>query len=412
MTRAAAACITLLWILESSGAAATTSLTRCIEAQKLPRVGRVIASDGRPSYLKIAAARDGSPTAVIPLRGASTLAEALNAAADTNGEIWTIDDLNRICSPVDLDQRRIEAEDIVVVAAGLNYAAHAEEAGGGDIFVFPKPVAPSSPYGEVPKHAGVELLDYEVELAFVLLDDLALDDIPDRQTLLQRTAFFVANDVTDREPIILEKALSGPGTGFVKGKGRRGYLPAGPWAVRGSDLYAALDACGAEGLGIHLEVDEGNGFVERQSSNTARMILDPRELIARIASQVIKSGRRTAMPVERDGTPRYFPLAAGANGRVLPAGSIILTGTPDGIALRAPAVLPLLLRGVAAMQGPLAQFRDEELARARSGSEGGYLASGDIVRAAIDGLGTQRFAIAADAHVAHPCGSSDGAAAP
>ena len=92
---------------------------------------------------------------------------------------------------------------------------------------------------------------------------------------------------------------------------------------------------------------------------------------------------------------RYYPIAvAGPNGRLtLPAGSIVLTGTPDGVALKAPDPLGALARGALNLRGPFEQFRQEELERVASGEAGGYLAVGDRVRARIDGLGAQIFRI-------------------
>jgi 2-keto-4-pentenoate hydratase/2-oxohepta-3-ene-1,7-dioic acid hydratase in catechol pathway len=322
---------------------------------------------------------------------------------DSAREPWRIDDRERICSPVDLPQSRIDAEDAVVAAVGLNYAAHAEEAGGGDVFLFPKPAAPAGAYQPVPHHPNVTLLDYEVELGFVLLRDIPLGALPDREEFLRSTAFFVANDISDREPIIAQKAAFGPGTGFVEGKGRHGYLPAGPWLVRGTELFAALEACGANGLGIRLDVDEGEGFVARQASTTARMILDPLGLLERIAAVVREQGLRTDMPVSRGGRVRYYPLAVGEETPRLPAGSVVLTGTPDGVALQAPAPLQLILRGLARLRGPFEQLRLEEIDRARNKAPGGYLAPGDVVRASIDGLGTQLFSIAATDDPPDPC---------
>jgi hypothetical protein len=118
----------------------------------------------------------------------------------------------------------------VVVAAGLNYSGHAEEAGGGDVFVFPKPVEPTGPYSTVSAPTGVTLLDYEVELAFVLLADVSLAALPTWETLLDQSAFFVANDVTDREAIIRNATFTGPGTGSSRRKGNRDSCP----RVRGS----------------------------------------------------------------------------------------------------------------------------------------------------------------------------------
>jgi 2-keto-4-pentenoate hydratase/2-oxohepta-3-ene-1,7-dioic acid hydratase in catechol pathway len=244
--------------------------------------------------------------------------------------------------------------------------------------------------------AGVTLLDYEVELAFVLLEDVDLDALPSRETLLSKTAFFVANDLTDREPIIVHKAFSGPGTGFVEAKGQPGFLPAGPWLVRGTELFDALAACGGDGLGLRLDVDEGDGFRTRQEATTAAMILDPLPLIARIADEVSRRGLRTPMPVRRGDEVRHYPLAVPHHehgAARLPAGSIVLTGTPEGVVLQAPSPFGVLARGLLRLRSPFEQFRREELARADADEPGGYLTPGDRVRASVDGLGAQIFSI-------------------
>jgi 2-keto-4-pentenoate hydratase/2-oxohepta-3-ene-1,7-dioic acid hydratase in catechol pathway len=383
---------------------ASSDLDRCLDAQALPRVARVAAEPGgRPTWVRVVAHDEGLPTAVSPIaEGSLPLAAALERAAAgpaADAPVWPLDDearRRRLCSPVPLGQAELDAERRVVVAAGLNYAAHADEAGGGDVFVFPKPVAPGAPYGRVAAPAGVRLLDYEVELGFVLLEDVDLGALPSRPELLARSAFFVANDVTDREPILVHKALSGPGTGFVDAKGQPGFLPLGPWLVRGTELFAAQRACGADGLGLRLEVDEGQGFGVRQDATTAAMILEPPAFLARIGEEVARDGPRTPMPLRRVDPWRYYPMAvAGERGRLgLPAGSLVLTGTPEGVALQAPSPLGVIARGLVRFRGPFEQARQEELARAAAGGAGGYLEPGDRVRARIDGLGAQVFEIA------------------
>ena len=94
-------------------------------------------------------------------------------------------------------------------------------------------------------------------LGLVLLEDVRLNALPDGEVLLSRTAFFVANDVSDREPIIREKSLTGPGTGFVTAKGQPGFLPLGPWMVRGTELGAALFACGSQALECASQGERG-----------------------------------------------------------------------------------------------------------------------------------------------------------
>ena len=175
------------------------------------------------------------------------------------------------------------------------------------MFLFPKPAAPTRPYARVHAPAGVTLLDYEVELAFVLLEDVDPFDPPSREALLAKSAFFLSNDVSDREAIV--RNVSGPGTGFVEGKGQPGFMPAGPWMVRGTELFSAVEACGADGLGLRLSVDDE--AEPRQSASTARMILAPHELVARIGTWITEHGRRTPMPFVRDTESRFYPLAVG-----------------------------------------------------------------------------------------------------
>jgi 2-keto-4-pentenoate hydratase/2-oxohepta-3-ene-1,7-dioic acid hydratase in catechol pathway len=253
----------------------------------------------------------------------------------------------------------------------------------------------------------VVLLDYEVELAFALLQEIDPRNPPSGEDFLAGTAFFLANDISDREPIIRYKAFSGPGTGFVDGKGQPGFLPAGPWMVRGSDFYAALAACGADGFGLQLWVDEGDGPRLRQSATTAAMIIDPRELLARIGEEIESNGRLTPMPFRYDGGELLYPLAVGEPVSRLPAGSIVLTGTPEGVAIGqvTPSPPALMLRGALHLRSPFAQFVAEEKERAASEGGGSYLKRGDHVRARIDGLGAQEFPIgpAGTLPTADPC---------
>jgi 2-keto-4-pentenoate hydratase/2-oxohepta-3-ene-1,7-dioic acid hydratase in catechol pathway len=375
-----------------------TDLDRCLVAQGLPRVARVVAPDGSTRYARVVADRDGVPTRVAPIEtGDGQLAGILARAAalPTDARVWEIEDAaTQICAPFPLRIAEIDAEERVVVAAGLNYAAHAEEAGGGDTFLFPKPVAPTPPYGVVAPPAGVKLLDYEVELGLVLLADVNLRDLPEEEELLAISAFFVANEVTDREPIITHAKFDGTSDGFVEAKGQPGFLPAGPWLVHGPALGRALFACGVDGLGIRLEVDEGSGFETRQDANTDLMLEEPLELLAHIARDVEENGLRSPMPVDRDGETRHYPLAVDAAAPRLPAGSLIITGTPEGVALDTPDPAGLVLRGALRLRGPFEQYRQEQLARVASGEPGGFLAPGDRVRASIDGLGAQTLRIA------------------
>jgi len=387
---------------------AHASARACLESAGLPRVARAVGPNGLPAHVRVIEARNGTPAVVVPIAAIDApLRQVFDAASrpiDLDAPVWQIAEherRDRVCAPVTVSQESLDEERQVIVAAGLNYAAHADEAGGGDVFLFPKPVEPSAPYGFVAPPDGVVLLDYEVELAYVLLEPIDLTNPPDRETFLANTAFFVANDITDREALIERIGFSPPGTGFVEGKGQPNFLPAGPWMVRGRELFAALEGCGAQGLGIGLSVDEGDGLVARQRATTEVMIVKPLALLTQIAAQIEDQGLRTTMPFEQDGETRYFPFAVQESEGApptLPAGSVVVTGTPEGVAMQAPSIPAVTLRGLLRLRGPLEQFRLEQLARARSAEPGGYLAAGDRVRAWVDGLGAQEFEI-------HPAGT-------
>jgi 2-keto-4-pentenoate hydratase/2-oxohepta-3-ene-1,7-dioic acid hydratase in catechol pathway len=390
----------LLLAAPRPAAAGASDLARCIEERPLPRVARVRSPGGEVRWARVLEAAGGMPTRVARLARDGDLARIVASARQPlpgDAEIVEIapeQAAAQICAPVALPQAELDAEQRVIVAAGLNYAGHAEEAGGGDVFLFPKPAEPTAPYGTVSAPPGVTLLDYEVELGIVLLADVALDAVPSWEELLEQSAFFVANDVTDREPIIRHATVSGPGTGFVEAKGQPGFLPAGPWLVPGRELFAAVAACGGRGLPIRLEVDAGEGFELRQDANTELLLQGPVALLARVAEQVRAAGLRSEMPVVRNGATHYYPLAVDPEAPRLPAGSLLLTGTPAGVALATPKPLGLVARGALHLRGPFEQFRQEELARAAAREPGGYLAPGDRVRARIAGLGTQVIRIA------------------
>jgi 2-keto-4-pentenoate hydratase/2-oxohepta-3-ene-1,7-dioic acid hydratase in catechol pathway len=389
--------------LACAASATASDLDDCLAARDLLRVARVLDPAGRVVYARVVELRDGHVARAVAIADADTpLADVFEKLQPASGVPFDVSD-DRVCAVVDLPEAVLDAETRVIVSTGLNYAAHAEEAGGGDVFLFPKPAAPTRPYARVHAPAGVTLLDYEIELAFVLLDDVDPFDPPSRETLLAKAAFFLSNDVSDREAIIRSASLSGASTGFSEAKGQPGFFPAGPWMVRGTELFAAVRACGAEGLGLRLSV--GDEAEPRQDARTTQMILEPHELVARIATSIEEKGRRSPMHFGRGGAePRYYPLAVGEQAPKLTTGSIVQTGTPEGVALNAPAPLGVTLRGLLRLRGPFTQFLDEEKARVAAGGTR-YLAPGDVVRARIDGLGAQVFEIGeAGGHAApDPC---------
>ena len=313
-----------------------------------------------------------------------------------------------VLPPVGISQQQLESGQRFIVGIGLNYHEHREETGAGDhvelspdeVLVFPKVIAPTGAYGEVQAGAKVgtsparpvRLLDYEAELGMVLLDDLDLNAPPVSYTeFINSVAFFTANDVSDRGPIILDSEF-----GYTRGKSHPTYLPTGPWMVHGQHLQPQAPGEGSDNLEIGLIVQEparGKQAArtrQLQSSSTDRMILGPWQIIRLLATRY-QQGLRTCMR-DASGAPRYTHTPTG----IIPAGSIILTGTPGGTAIQAPGLLEkvdLFLRGGFSLAGArqlMIMDSEDQLQDSR------YLEPGDQVETTITRLGQQRWAVTAD----------------
>ncbi|MEA2081010.1 MAG: fumarylacetoacetate hydrolase family protein [Pseudomonadota bacterium] len=336
--------------------------------------------------------------------------EAANAAALHGEENVTIDELTEflpqdrltevVLPPVSISAAELDTLQRVIIGAGINYAMHRDEVGAdpeGELLLFPKPVVPTGPY--VPVRAGTQigetpsrpvlLLDYEVEMGLVLLEDLSLHKLPPSyEVFVDKVAFFVANDVSNRKPIILDDE-----TGYTLGKSRPTYLPVGPWMVHGSQLRPRTMSEGEHRLRIGLEVHESTASQgraqSRQFSDTGAMLRGPWTIVRHLG-EVLAQGKVICM---RDtyGNPRYLHDADG----VIPAGSLILTGTPGGTAIREPGLwykAKLFMRGGLSMEGARQLFAEDAEHNIGASS---YLEDGDRVESWIEHLGRQRWSVVA-----------------
>jgi len=426
------ACVVLLGMNLASPVAATQ--TQEDEAFSAFRVIRYISSlpvhRGQTCYGLVLADDNGVPTKVRALSdhypplcyaGESRHAqprlmqwafEAAEAAALHGKEKGAIDELSEflpqdrlaevVLPPVAISAAELDKLQRVVIGAGINYAEHRDEVGvntSGELLLFPKPVVPTGPYapvragmqiGEIPARP-VLLLDYEVELGLVLLEDLNLRQLPSSyDAFIDKVAFFVVNDVSDREPIILDDE-----TGYTRGKSHPTYLPIGPWMVRGSQLRPRTMNEGDHSLQIGLEVYEATASPDnvqsRQLAGTDAMLRGPWAIV-RYMSEMLARGRIICM---RDayGNPRYLHDADG----VIPAGSLIITGTPGGTAIREPGLwqkAELFLRGGFSLEAARQIFVED--AEHDIGATA-YLEGGDRVESWVEYLGRQRWSVVADA---------------
>lgn len=192
------------------------------------------------------------------------------------------------------------------IGGGTNYQSHADEVGREDgPFVFPKLSAPTVWDADVPPRTR---LDYEAEICAVLLSDYGGDAPP-------RLGFTVCNDLTDRWDLVRTIDTDGPWgvTGFADGKGGDGMLPVGAFLVLPEDADAFYPD-----IEFELYV---NGRL-RQRGSGRQMIRSPRELLdmalADCGEDYFAADRAVSI----------------ADCEGIPAGTLVLTGTPEGVIFR------------------------------------------------------------------------------
>jgi 2-keto-4-pentenoate hydratase/2-oxohepta-3-ene-1,7-dioic acid hydratase in catechol pathway len=238
-----------------------------------------------------------------------------------------------------------------VVAQAVNYRSHSLDSG-----MDPRTVPPAffrkashsltGPAGDILRPDGIGFLDYEVELGLVIGADLPVGTtVTDTGLARYVAALVVTNDISARQ-IQLTK------TQFYEAKSYPTFTPAGPWLT----LVDAADLAELDSLRLTLSV---NGQV-RQDSTVADMIVRPAQALTLLA--------------------RFQPMAPG---------DLLLTGTPGGTALKAPAKA---LGKLAGLLPPATRWR---LFFEREARNPRYLRDGDVITATIgsaDGrlnLGTQ-----------------------
>lgn len=208
---------------------------------------------------------------------------------------------SHLLSPVTRDAR--------LVCQGLNYGAHAAEAGHGErkqnLFFAKASSSLCGPYDDIVRPPGVQLLDYEVELGIVLRRPLRADTRVTAAGIGEHVAGVVlCNDVSARDSMFGASFLQ-----WFEGKSHRTFCPCGPVL-----LLAAPEETAAllESLELSLEL---NGE-PRQRARTSELIYKPVETLEQLALLLD-----------------------------LDAGDVVLTGTPGGVIARGtPALIDILAR--------------------------------------------------------------------
>ena len=246
---------------------------------------------------------------------------------DIDGAFWAADGPARAAAALaagdlplveDADALRIGApitQPGAIVCIGMNYAAHAAESGSEPpsvpVIFFKAPNTIAGPNDTVTIPRNSTKTDWEVELGVVIGKRASYLDSPD-QSLEHVAGFVVANDLSERE---FQLEISGGQ--WSKGKIAPGFSPIGPWVVTPDEVEH-------QKLGMRSFV---NGE-PRQDSVTADQIFDVATVIHHLSQFM-----------------------------VLDPGDLIMTGTPEGVALSG-------------------RFP--------------YIQPGDVVEIEIDGLGRQR----------------------
>ncbi|PJZ71182.1 hypothetical protein CH373_01300 [Leptospira perolatii] len=187
-----------------------------------------------------------------------------------------------------------------IFCQGQNYSEHARESGTDprdrsfNLFFQKATSSLHSPVGEIRRPKGVKLLDYEIELGLVLGTSITEPVSVTWDNLHQYiSGIVIGNDVSARDVQI-------PQGQWFKGKSYRTFCPVGPYLT----LLEKDEIQSIPKLRLILSV---NGKV-RQDSVASKMIYQPPETLSEL-SQITD----------------LFP------------GDLILTGTPSGVAMKAPS---------------------------------------------------------------------------
>jgi 2-keto-4-pentenoate hydratase/2-oxohepta-3-ene-1,7-dioic acid hydratase in catechol pathway len=250
-----------------------------------------------------------------------------SVTVDIDATFWESDGPARVCAAFDAGTLPVVADagslrvgapitkPGTIVCVGMNYAAHAAESGAEPpeipvIFLKAGNTA-AGPNDTVTIPRGSQKTDWEVELGIVIgrrtsyLDSVA-------ESLDHVAGFVIANDLSERA-----FQLEVSGGQWSKGKIAPGFSPLGPWVVTPEEVDH-------QNLRLRSWV---NGEA-RQDSSTADQIFSVAHVVHHLSQYM-----------------------------VLDPGDVILTGTPEGVALSG-------------------RFP--------------YLAPGDVVELEIEGLGRQR----------------------
>ena len=228
--------------------------------------------------------------------------------------------------------------DVQIFCQGLNYASHKEEGGlktgKGQNLIFTKPSSSiCGPNDDIIRPTDCQLLDYEVELALVLKQDVPAGTEITNENLLDHVGgFTLANDVSARD-----LCFGAPMMQWFIGKGHRTFCPTGP-------ILYLMDSKEVDLL-ANLRLTLSLNGESRQDATTDQLIFKPDETLTELASFTN-----------------------------LMKGDMLLTGTPGGVILNASPKVGLAI----VMNFTNDRKRREKLIKSQKGVR--YLQPGDQLK--------------------------------
>ena len=222
--------------------------------------------DGASRWAKLVSAPPTTPDDVIDIIALpiapNSATDAVIAVYGRNPELFDNGDVAKISaaqlqSPV--------TTDATIICQGLNYATHAGEAGHHERtrnLLFAKASSSlSGPYDKIIRPAGVELLDYEVEIGVVLRSGVTAGTVVDATNIGEYVAGVVlCNDISARDVMFGASFMQ-----WYQGKSYRTFCPTGP-------ILYLLSPDEVSSVLVNLEISLVYRGAERQKAVSAQLI--------------------------------------------------------------------------------------------------------------------------------------------
>lgn len=196
------------------------------------------------------------------------------------------------------------------------------------------------------------MLDYEVELGFVLLEDISSTDLQN-DNFIPALGFFISNDLSARSIALLGEGTAMRYEYWGISKSFPGFLPVGSQVWVPNKPTTNSIPCAKIETYVNGEI--------RQAQTTDNMIYTPLEMLRFIQQKYPQSPLRK--------------------------GDMVLTGTPGGVAIATP-------RALVRLSNLLGFDRYKKLSIKQGGDLSAFLNAGDVVEVKGGSLGNVRTTIA------------------